>query len=96
MRLEIFPYGMIESHSIEYYRTGRIIMKAYSVQDIGGIVRNARKRSGLTQQDLADFCGCGVRFISELERGKETVEMGRALRVLNVLGLDMDVVERQF
>ena len=71
-------------------------MIAYSVKDIGSQVRSARKQAGLTQRELAEACGCGVRFISDFENGKPTVEMGRAIRVLNTLSLDVDVSPRRF
>lgn len=42
---------------------------------------------GLTQLNAAGLCGVGERFLSELERGKTTVELGKVLQVLNRLGL---------
>ena len=51
---------------------------------LGAAVRQARKAHGLTQADLA---GTGPRFISELERGKASAELGKVLDVLAVLGL---------
>ena len=71
-------------------------MKANSAKDVGAIVRDARKKAGLTQRELAEQCGCGVRFVSELENGKPTIELGRALRVLNTLSYDVDVSARRF
>lgn len=71
-------------------------MKVYSVQDIGRAVSGARIKAGLTQRELAAACGCGVRFISELENGKPTIEFGRAIRVLNTLSLDIEVNARRF
>ena len=69
-------------------------MTAYTVQDIGSALRAARKAQGLTQRDLADACRCGTRFISDLENGKRTVEMGLAIRALNTVGLDLHLIER--
>ena len=69
-------------------------MKAYSSKDVGQAVRTARKAAGLTQRELAEECGCGVRFLSELENGKPTIELGRAIRVLNTLSLDLDISAR--
>ena len=71
-------------------------MKVYSVRDIGEAVNRARIEAGLTQRELAAACGCGVRFISELENGKPTIEFGRAIRVLNALSLDVEVNARRF
>lgn len=61
---------------------------------LGAAVRAKRRADGLTQAELAAFCGVGVRFVSELERGKETLELGRALRVLAALGLQLHVTPR--
>ena len=61
---------------------------------MGISVREARKASGLTQRQLAEACRCGVRFISDLENGKPTIELGKAIRVLNMLSLDVTVGKR--
>ncbi len=58
-----------------------------TTQDIGAAVRRARKAQCLRQPDLAGACGTSVRFISELERGKATAQIGRVLHVLQMLGL---------
>ncbi len=42
---------------------------------------------GLTQLDAAGLCGVGERFLSELERGKQSAELGKVLQVLRRLGL---------
>lgn len=55
--------------------------------ELGLAIRAARKRHGLTQAELAGLAGTGMRFISELERGKSSVELGKVLDVLAVLGL---------
>lgn len=71
-------------------------MIVHSSRDIGATVRTARKEAHLTQRELADACGCGVRFISELENGKPTIELDRAIRVLNTLSLDVSISARRF
>lgn len=48
----------------------------------------------MRQRDAAGISGVGVRFLSELERGKPTVELGRALRVLGRLGLEVWILPR--
>ncbi|MBR0198331.1 MAG: helix-turn-helix transcriptional regulator [Kiritimatiellae bacterium] len=58
-----------------------------TVQDIAKIVQLERKRQGMTQPDLAAACGTGVRFIVDLERGKETCQIGKVLLVLRMLGI---------
>jgi y4mF family transcriptional regulator len=59
----------------------------YSAQEIGQIVRQSRKRLGVTQKDLALTSGTGLRFIIELEKGKETCQIGKVLTVLQTLGI---------
>lgn len=91
------PYGYILLSMLQHSRThisreGGMVV--YEVKDIGRALRTARKAQGLTQRDLADACRCGMRFISDLENGKQTIEMGLAIRVLNTVGLDLCLVER--
>jgi HTH-type transcriptional regulator / antitoxin HipB len=59
------------------------------VSEISQRVRSARKEHGLTQTELAGLSGTGLRFVSELERGKPTVAMNKVLDVLNVLGISV-------
>lgn len=60
---------------------------------LGAAVRAARKRHGLTQVELAGLAATGPRFISDLERGKPSTELGKALDVLAVLGLRLVLEE---
>lgn len=53
---------------------------------LGATLRAARKRTGLTQPDLALAAGVGVRFIVDLEGGKPTVRLEQVLRVIDALG----------
>lgn len=64
--------------------------------DIGKYVRAQRKAQGSTQSDFAALCGVGVRFISELENGKSTMEMGKVLKVLKCLGLQINLQPRSW
>jgi y4mF family transcriptional regulator len=59
----------------------------YTVRGIGQSVRESRKRLGVTQKDLALTSGTGLRFIIELEKGKETCQIGKVLTVLQTLGI---------
>jgi len=65
----------------------------YTSEKIGEAVRNARKKLGVTQRDLALTSGTGLRFIIELEQGKPTCQMGKVLTVLNTLGVAIDLKE---
>jgi y4mF family transcriptional regulator len=55
--------------------------------DLGRLVRERRRQLRLNQAELADLAGTGRRFISDLEAGKPTLELGRALVVCHVLGV---------
>ncbi len=61
------------------------------IKKLGAIVKKARKEQGLTQQQLAATTGVGVRFIRELEQGKESCHIGKALTVVSMLGIDVTV-----
>lgn len=61
-----------------------------SAFDIGRKVKQQRKRLGMNQAELAMVSGTGVRFISDLENGKETCEVGKMLQVLASLGIKID------
>ena len=59
--------------------------------EIGATVRKARKAQGLRQDELAGAAGVGLRFIVELEAGKPTAQLGKALRVLEALGCRFEI-----
>jgi transcriptional regulator with XRE-family HTH domain len=48
-------------------------------RELGSAIRRARKAQGLKQATLAGLCNTGLRFISELENGKPTCQLGLAL-----------------
>lgn len=64
-------------------------MRIYDAADFGCAVRTFRKAKGYTQQQIADLSGCSLMFVSNLERGKETAELGKALTVLATIGVDV-------
>ena len=57
-------------------------------------VRRQRRRSRLTQTELAGLAGVGLRFVSDLENAKPGLEIGRVLRVTRMLGLQLSVAPR--
>jgi HTH-type transcriptional regulator/antitoxin HipB len=59
----------------------------YTPHEIGKFIKDTRKSLGVTQKDLALTSGTGLRFIIDLEKGKETCEIGKALTVLQTLGI---------
>lgn len=61
------------------------------VEHLGKLVRHTRKSHKLTQEQLAAITGVGVRFIRELEQGKESCYIGKVLLVLAMLGIDVQI-----
>ena len=61
------------------------------IEKLGQFVKQARKEQGLTQEQLAATTGVGVRFIRELEQGKESCHIGKALTVVSMLGIDIKI-----
>ena len=57
-------------------------------QRLGRLVRAHREAAGLRLEDLAAAAGVGIRFLHELETGKPSCQLGRALVVAASLGLD--------
>jgi len=54
-------------------------------------LREKRKALGVTQKDLAMASGTGLRFIIDLEKGKPSCQIGKALAVAQALGLKVEV-----
>src|SRR4051812_20400015 len=61
---------------------------------LGAAVRAARERMGMTQVELARRAGVGLKFLYELESGKDTLRADKVLDVLEVLGLELVVTHR--
>lgn len=57
--------------------------------DIGEYIRAKRKLYSLTQVELAERSGVGVRFVRELERGKATVQLDKVNQVLSLFGEEL-------
>lgn len=69
-------------------------MKKISIQSVaafGQVVRAVRKAGGVRQDDVAGSVGVSHVYLRDLEHGKETVQMGRALQVLAELGIRMEL-----
>lgn len=59
--------------------------------ELGATIRKERKSRRLSQQELGDLAGTGLNFVSQIERGKETVRFDKLLALLRVLGLELIV-----
>lgn len=56
-------------------------------------VKEMRREYGLTQEDLAAKAGVGLRFIRDLEQGKQTLRMDKINQVLSLFGREVGAVE---
>ena len=63
---------------------------------ISHFVKERRKATGLTQRDLADRAGVGLRFIRELEQGKQTIRLDKVNQVLALFGHRLAPVPASF
>ena len=66
-----------------------------NAKSLGFLIRKERKAQRFTQEQLAGLTGVGVRFVRELEAGKESCQIGLALQVAGSLGLSISVDSRR-
>lgn len=69
---------------------GRVVTAA----DIGRVIRRKRREVGALQETAAGLAGVGTKFLSQLENGKETAELGKVLQVLKAMGLEVFIFPR--
>jgi y4mF family transcriptional regulator len=62
-----------------------------TTEELGRLLRATRVAQGLRQAQLAAAAGVGVRFLVELERGKPSAHLGKALEVINALGIRIEL-----
>ncbi len=55
---------------------------------IGKFVKTQRRQLGITQEEFASRSGLGLRFVRELEQGKETVRMDKVNQALKMFGME--------
>lgn len=58
------------------------------MNEIAEFIKQKRKEAGLTQEDFAIRSGLGLRFVRELEQGKETVRMDKVNQALSMFGME--------
>lgn len=58
---------------------------------IGKVINLHRKKSKLTQRQLADLAGVGKTVVFDIEKGKETVQLNSLLKVLSVLNIKLEM-----
>src|SRR5271165_3415195 len=65
-------------------------MWANSTAEVGKIIMAARRHRGLTQTELARAIGATQAWVSEVEQGKDTAQIGKILRTLGYLGVRLE------
>lgn len=61
-----------------------------NLNTISGIIKFHRKKSKLTQKELADLAGVGKTVIFDIEKGKETIQFSTLQKVLSVLNITIE------
>ena len=65
-------------------------MRIQDLESLAALIQKTRKEQNLTQADVAAACGVGVRYIVDLEKGKETCQIGKAIKIVNMLGIELE------
>lgn len=66
-------------------------MRANTIQALAAALRGRRLALGWSQADTAAVAGISRKFVSEVEAGKETVELGKVLSLADAMGLDINI-----
>lgn len=61
-----------------------------NTKELGELIKTVRKAQEMTQSELAGASGVGVRFIVDLEKGKPTCEIEKALLIIQMLGIKLE------
>ena len=65
-------------------------------QTIAEYVKRMRRETGLTQVDLSEKAGVGLRFVRELEQGKESLRLDKVNQVLSLFGSQVGVEKKSY
>ena len=69
-------------------------MKVFDAKTFGEVIKKQRKKMGYTQKYICEVSGISASYISDLENGKATIELGKAIQLANLLGIDVELTER--
>lgn len=69
-------------------------MKITDTVSLGRAIASRRKQLKYTQVYISQVTGLSTSFLSDLENGKPTAEIGKTIQLINLLGLDLMVEER--
>jgi transcriptional regulator with XRE-family HTH domain len=66
-----------------------MLISIKSPDQLGLLIRAVRKHQKIRMDDIAGSAGVGPVFVREVERGKETVQLGRVMQILAELGIEL-------
>ena len=81
--IKLYPFGIFLPENVEIIHERGIMI---DMNKIGNYIKEERKKAGLTQEEFAMRSGLGLRFVRELEQGKETVRMDKVNQALAMFG----------
>ncbi len=81
----IFDKNYLSSHQKGYN----------SMTELAKYIKAKRREYGLTQVDISEKSGVGLRFVRELEQGKATLRLDKVNQVLSLFGAEMAPVENR-
>ena len=64
-------------------------MQITDIKSLGVLIHDTRKAQELTQEQLSAVSGVGIRFIRELEQGKQSCQISKVLQVMRMLGINV-------
>lgn len=65
------------------------------MEKLSQFVKNKRKSLGLTQEDLSFKAGVGIRFIRDMEQGKQSLNMDKVNQVLSLFGHELGPIAKE-
>ena len=68
----------------------------HNASELGKLIRLFRVSQHFTLEKVSGMTNIGMRFLSELERGKETAQLGKVLQIINQLGLEVVIQARGY
>lgn len=90
MTMERIRMSNKNTENVRNHPYGQVVTAA----DIGRLIRHKRREVGAQQETAAGLAGVGTKFLSQLENGKETAELGKVLQVLRAMGLEVYIFPR--
>ena len=87
------PYGIIRIQAMTNKEIQYGVVR--NSTELGKLARAHRKSRAMPLEKIAGLANLGIRFLSEFERGKETAEIGKVLKALQTLGLEVVIQPRR-